>query len=323
MVSPTCSPYVAFLARRATSIFSPWMPVGRMSFVRKKHPSACPSCPWVLISAQSARHCQQNWWLHCEPTKNIQQLDHASEQGWNFTRHMKTSFPFLDPDLTTRTRFRICPNPFSRFRKIRIAIVPQAFIFIACQSVMPRHFVSEAHLEATLLARDLGVDRGSLIQLSIFTKWCETPAKTWVIGEMRLQKKLLISNAVSETSLKHARQSWAILSNSFSISKLVYLLVAELPATLGTGEAFTRRWPSTNQWATEMLCCACSANFKIMIALLNLACRKDKNVPHPWTLEPYARGLPRIYISIVDIKHSLAANHTCLWSASTAEKLEK
>ena len=54
------SPYPAFLARSATSIFSPWMPVGRTSFVRKKHPSACPSCPCVLISAQSARHCQQN-----------------------------------------------------------------------------------------------------------------------------------------------------------------------------------------------------------------------------------------------------------------------
>jgi hypothetical protein len=160
---------------------------------------------------------------------------------------MKTSLPFLDPDLTARTRFRICPNPFSRFRKIRIAIVPQAFEFIACQSVMPRHFVSEAHLEAALLARDFGVDWGSLIQLAIFTEWCETPAETWVIGEKRLQKKLLISNALSETPLKIVRKSRAILSNSFSISKLVYLLVAELPATLGTGEVFTRRWSSTNQ----------------------------------------------------------------------------
>jgi hypothetical protein len=107
--------------------------------------------------------------------------------------------------------------------------------------------VSEAHLEAALLARDLRVDRGSLIQLTVFTEWCETPAKTWVIGEKGLQKKLLISNALSETSLRHARQSWAILSYSFSISKLVYLLVAELPVTLGTGEVFTRRWSSTNQ----------------------------------------------------------------------------
>ena len=203
------SPYLAFLARSATSIFSPWMPVGRTSFVRKKHPSACPSCPCVLISAQSRRHCQQNWWLHCEPTKNTQQMDHASEQGWNLTSHMKACFPFLDPDLTARTIFRICPNPFSRLRKTRIAMVPLTFVFIACQSVMPRHFVSEAHLEAALLARDFRVDRGSLIQLTIFTEWCETPAKTWVIGEKRLQKKLLISNALSETPLKHARKSWA------------------------------------------------------------------------------------------------------------------
>jgi hypothetical protein len=160
---------------------------------------------------------------------------------------MKTSLSFLDPDLTARTRFRICPNPFSSLRKIRIAIVPQAFVFIARQSVMPRHFVSEAHLEAALLARDLWVDRGSLIQLTIFTERRETPSETWVIGEKCLQKKLLISNALSETSLKYAKQSWAILSNSVSISKLVYLLVAELPATLGTGEVFTRRWSSTNQ----------------------------------------------------------------------------
>jgi hypothetical protein len=160
---------------------------------------------------------------------------------------MKTSLPFLDPDLAARTRFRIRPNPFSRLRKTRIAMVSLTFVFIACQSVMPRYFVREAHLEAALLARDLGVDRISLIQLTIFTEWCETPAKTWLIGEKRLQKKLLISNALSETPLKLAGQSWAILSNSFSISKLVYLLVAELPVTLGTGEVATRRWSSTNQ----------------------------------------------------------------------------
>jgi hypothetical protein len=112
---------------------------------------------------------------------------------------------------------------------------------------MPRHFVSEAHLEAALLARDLGVDRGLLIQLSIFTEWCETPAKSWVIGEKRLKKKLLISNTLSETPLKIARRSWAILSNSFSISKLVDLLIAKFPAALRTGEIFTRRWSSTNQ----------------------------------------------------------------------------
>jgi len=160
---------------------------------------------------------------------------------------MKTSLPFLDPDFTARTRFRIRSNPFSRLRKTRIAMVPLTFVFIACQSVMPRHFVSETHLEAALLARDLGIDRISLILLTIFTEWCETPAKSWLIGEKRLQKKLLISNALSETPLKLAGQSWAILSNSFSISKLVDLLVAELPATLGAGEVFTCRWSSTNQ----------------------------------------------------------------------------
>jgi len=159
---------------------------------------------------------------------------------------MKTSLPFLDPDLTARTRLRIRPDPFTRLRKTRIAMLPLTVVFIACQSVMPRHFVSEAHLEAALLARDLGVNRISLIQLTIFTEWCETPAKTWLIGEKRLQKKLLISNALSETPLKFSGQSWAILSNSFSISKPMNLLVAELPATLGTGEVFTRRWSSTN-----------------------------------------------------------------------------
>ena len=159
---------------------------------------------------------------------------------------MKTGLSFLDPDLTARTRFCIGPNPFSRLRKTRVAMVPLTFVFTACQSLMPRHFVRKAHLEAALLARDLGVDRVSLIQLTIFTEWCETPAKTWLIGEKRLQKKLLISNALSEIPLKLAGQSWAILSNSFSISKLVDLLVAELPATLGTGEVFTRRWSPTN-----------------------------------------------------------------------------
>ena len=160
-------------------------------------------------------------------------------------------------------------------------MVPLTFVFIACLPFMPGHFVSEAHLEAALLARDLGIDRISLIELTILTEWCETPAETWLIGEKRLQKKFLISNTLSGIPLKLEGQSWAILSNSFSISKLVDLLVAELPATLRTGEIFTCRRPSTNQRATEMLCCACSADFEIMIALLNLVCRKDENVPHP------------------------------------------
>jgi hypothetical protein len=99
---------------------------------------------------------------------------------------MKTSLSFLDPDLTARTWLRIRPNPFSRLRETRIAVVPLTFVFITCQPLMPRHFVSEARLKAALLARDLGVDRIVFIQLTIFTEWCETPAKTWLIGEKRL-----------------------------------------------------------------------------------------------------------------------------------------
>ena len=160
---------------------------------------------------------------------------------------MKTGLSFLNPDLTARTRFRICPNPFSCLRKTRIAMVPLTFVFTACQSIMPRHFVSEAHLEAALLARDLWVDRVSLIELTIFTEWCETPAKTRIIGKDRLQEKFLISNDSSKTPFEACRTDLSILSYSFRISKLVDLLVAEFPATLRAGEVFTRRWSSTDQ----------------------------------------------------------------------------
>jgi hypothetical protein len=70
---------------------------------------------------------------------------------------------------------------------------------------MPRHFMSEAHLEAALLARDVGMDRIFFIELTIFTERCETPAKTWLIGEKRLQKKLIMSNTLSEKPLKFTR----------------------------------------------------------------------------------------------------------------------
>jgi hypothetical protein len=69
---------------------------------------------------------------------------------------------------------------------------------------MPRHLVSEAHLEAALLARDLWVDRISLIELAIFTEWREAPPKTRLIGENRLQEKFLISK-LSETHFESFR----------------------------------------------------------------------------------------------------------------------
>jgi hypothetical protein len=71
---------------------------------------------------------------------------------------------------------------------------------------MPRHLVSEAHLEAALLARDLWVDRISLIELTIFTEWREAPPKARLIGENRLQEKFLISKYLSETHFESFRK---------------------------------------------------------------------------------------------------------------------
>ena len=76
---------------------------------------------------------------------------------------MKTIWSFLNRGLTARTRLRIRPNPLSCLCKTWITVVSLAFVFIGGKSVVPRDFVLEAHLEATLFARNLRVDRISLV----------------------------------------------------------------------------------------------------------------------------------------------------------------
>ena len=75
-------------------------------------------------------------------------------------------------------------------------MVSLTFVFITCQTLVPRYFMCKAHLKIAIFTGDFRVVGTRIIELTVFAEGSETPAEIGVIRKKSLQEELLISSIV-------------------------------------------------------------------------------------------------------------------------------